>query len=91
MSIDQIIKLVFDSGGTLGLAIFTIFFLNKVWDGRLTDSKEHAAAYKALADQVLLALKENTVVSVQLLERLRPDNGRRSSDYLPTTPAPGAN
>lgn len=91
MSIDQIIKLVFDSGGTLGLAVFTIFFLNKVWDGRITDVKEnrdarvadaqaHAAEYRALADQVTGALRENTIAMTQLVERMRPDTGRRAAD-----------
>lgn len=91
MSIDQIVKLIFDSGGTLGLAIFAIYMLNLTWVGRLADAKEHAAQsvseakedaakYKELAEKVLLALKENTVVSVQLLERMRPDASRRASD-----------
>lgn len=70
----DIVQLIAQTGGTLGLAIFAIFMLNRVWELRLEEAKSNAASERERADQMRDALDRNTQVMtrvVDLVERLR--------------------
>ncbi len=70
MPVEQLIPLIAQTGGLLGLSIFAIFMLNKVWESRLDEARKNA---KDIADQrreVLEALQRNTEVITRICERL---------------------
>ena len=62
MGVDGVITTVLDSGGTLGLAVFAIWMLNKVW-----------SRWESMAIQNQDVIKANTEAITTLCERLRKD------------------
>lgn len=83
----EIITLIANTSGTLGLAIFAIVMLNRVWTDRLDAEKARAEEMSQMRQRnaecveesakVIAAntevLRDNTEVMRQLLYRLRKD------------------
>lgn len=69
MNVD-IVTLVAQSGGLLGLSVFSIWMLCKVWEARLDEAKKHADDIAEQRREVIEALKRNTEVMTKLCERL---------------------
>lgn len=68
--VEELIPLIAQTGGLLGLAIFTVFMLNKVWEARLDEAKKNACALADQRREVVAALQRNTEVMTRLCERL---------------------
>jgi len=64
----DIVNIVAQTGGTLGLAVFAIWMLNRVWELRLEEAKRNAACERERTDQVLQALEHNTEAMTRLSE-----------------------
>ena len=71
MPVGEIIKLILENSGLLGLAIFAIWMLNKVWEARLKDSERYAQQIDQMRKETLEALQQNTRVLTQLCEQER--------------------
>lgn len=69
MSTD-IVTLIANTGGTLGLAIFAIYMLNKTWKDRLDEEKRNTAHARDMWQCTKDALEKNTEVITKLLERI---------------------
>ena len=69
MPVGEIIKLIAENVGLLGLAIFAIWMLNKVWEARLRDSDRHAQQIDTMRKETLEALQQNTKVLTKLCEK----------------------
>ena len=69
MNVD-IVTLVAQTGGLLGLSIFAIWMLGKVWEARLDEVKRHAETIGAFRRELLDALQRNTEVITRICERL---------------------
>lgn len=67
------IDLILNTGGVFGLAIFSIWILNKVWQLRLEDMQRYAEDMRELRDATFRALENNTRVMQQLVEELRKE------------------
>lgn len=74
MNID-IVTLIANAGGTLGLAVFAIWMLNRVWELRLDEARENASTERAAREAVLDALNRNTDVLRELCTRLQQERG----------------
>lgn len=72
MGID-IVALIANTGGTLGLAIFAIWRLNCVWGLRLEEAQRNAATEREARQAVQDALNRNTEVLQKLCVRLGRD------------------
>jgi len=72
----DIVNIVAQTGGTLGLAVFAIWMLNRVWELRLEEAKRNAACEAQRADQVQQALERNTTVMTRLVEIVERLEGR---------------
>lgn len=70
MELTQVATLIAQHGGLLGLSIFAIWMLNKVWEARLAEAERHAQAEFEMRCAVLDALNRNTKALAQLRERL---------------------
>lgn len=68
MTAADIITLVAQHGGLLGLSVFAIWMLNRVWELRLEEAKRNALCERDRADQVRQALEGNTKAMVRLIE-----------------------
>mgnify|MGYP000919479266 FL=1 len=68
MNVD-IVTLIANTGGTLGLAIFAIWMLNKVWKDRLAESQKSVEEQREMWRCTREALEENTRVISLWLER----------------------
>lgn len=66
----EIISLVANTGGTLGLAVFAIWMLNRTWEVRLAEAKKYAAELEQLHGETLDALQNNTAAMTRLCERM---------------------
>ena len=65
----DLITLIANTGGTLGLAIFAIYMLNKVWADRLCEQKKALDEQREMWRCTREALEENTKVITVWLER----------------------
>ena len=65
----DLITLIANTGGTLGLAIFAIYMLNKVWADRLGEQKKALDEQREMWRCTREALEENTKVITVWLER----------------------
>lgn len=63
----DIVELIAQTGGTLGLAVFAIFMLNRVWELRLEEAQRHIDCQKLMSLQVREALDRNTEVMTRLV------------------------
>ncbi|MBU0491321.1 MAG: hypothetical protein KKA73_13570 [Chloroflexi bacterium] len=70
----DVVAMVANTGGTLGLAIFAIWMLNRVWADRLDAEKRRVIEMEALRSETLNALKNNTQAMTQLCERMDEDS-----------------
>ena len=68
MGFDQVIKVIIDNAGVLGLAIFAIWMLNKTWESRLEEAKRYAKEVDEVRRELLDALNRNTAVLSQFCE-----------------------
>ena len=64
----DIVELIAQTGGTLGLAVFAIWMLNRVWELRLEEAKRNALCEQQRTDQVREALESNTKAMIRLIE-----------------------
>jgi hypothetical protein len=64
----DIVELIAQTGGTLGLAVFAIWMLNRVWELRLEEAQRHADCERQRGDQVRQALDSNTKAMTRLIE-----------------------
>lgn len=64
----DIVELIAQTGGTLGLAVFAIFMLNRVWELRLEEAQRHIDCQKLMSGQVREALDRNTEVMTRLVD-----------------------
>jgi hypothetical protein len=69
----NLITLIAQSSGTLGLAIFTIWMLNRVWEDRCKSAERYAADLRSMWDQTRMVVEENTTAIVRLMEKLDRD------------------
>lgn len=69
MSADML-TLIANTGGTLGLAVFAIYMLNKTWKDRLDEEKRNTAHARDMWQCTKDALEKNTEVITKLLERI---------------------
>ena len=70
MTLD-IVSLIAQSSGMMGLAIFAIWVLNHVWEDRVRQEARHAETINALWLETKEALEQNTQVITKLLERMK--------------------
>lgn len=70
MEVAQVATLIAQHGGLLGLSVFAIWMLNKVWEARLEEAERHAKAEYEMRIAVLDALNRNTKALAELRERL---------------------
>lgn len=70
----DIVALIANTGGTLGLAIFAIAMLNKTWKDRLDEEKRNTEHARDMWRCTTDALEKNTAVITQLLERMRKND-----------------
>lgn len=71
----DIVNVIAQTGGTLGLAIFAIWMLNRVWELRLEEAQRNAACERQRGDQVRQALESNTKAMtrlIEMVERMEP-------------------
>jgi hypothetical protein len=66
----SIVNLVAQTGGLLGLAVFAIWMLNRVWESRLDEAKRNAREILEMRNETRDALNRNTEVMTRLCERL---------------------
>ncbi len=66
---NEIITLIAEHGGTLGLAIFAIWMLNRTWELRLQEATRYASELRQLQQQTREALDRNTEAWVRMLQR----------------------
>lgn len=67
----DIVNLVAQHGGTLGLAIFAIWMLNKVWELRLEEVQRYSKQLEDINCQVRDAINRNTEAWITMMERVR--------------------
>jgi len=70
MGVENVIGLVAQHGGLLGLALFAIWMLNKVWEARVEEAKANAEEKAVQRQELLEVVKANTAVMTRLCERL---------------------
>ena len=80
----DIISLIAQHGGTLGLAIFAIWMLNRVWQDRVEAEKQHAERLRLMYDAIILALNRNTEILSTLSAQMnqRAENDQRIAELL---------
>jgi hypothetical protein len=72
----SLITLIAQTGGTMALAIFTIWMLNRVWEDRIKCAERYATDLRAMWDQMRTVIEENTTAIVRLTENLDRDQPR---------------
>jgi len=66
----DIVELIAQHGGTLGLAIFAIWMLNKAWELRLEEAERYADELREMNREVREVIDRNTKVFLRMLERI---------------------
>ena len=64
----DVIALIAQTGGTLGLAIFAIWMLNRVWELRLEEAQRNAECERHRSDQMRESVDRNTEAMTRLVE-----------------------
>lgn len=67
----EIIEIIGSTGGTLGLAIFAIYILNKVWELRLEDVARYAEELREMNCEMKDAINRNTEAWLTMMERTK--------------------
>ena len=67
----DLVTLIAQHGGTLGLAIFAIWMLNKVWELRLEETKRYANDLREMNCEMRDAIDRNTSAWMRMMERVR--------------------
>lgn len=70
----DLISLVANTGGVLGLAIFTMFMLDRVWKDRCAAIERYAADVRSMWDQTKDVVEANTMAMTRLMEKLDRDS-----------------
>ena len=80
---DELFVTLLKEGGTLAVAGFALWMLNKVWKDRLEEQKRHTEVeksakedYKGLVTQLQKTIEDNTRVIAVFIERTRPSRQR---------------
>ena len=80
---DELFVTLLKEGGTLAVAGFALWMLNKVWKDRLEEQKRHTEVeksakedYKGLVTQLQKTIEDNTRVIAVFIERTRPHRQR---------------
>lgn len=66
----NIIELIASAGGTLGLAVFAIWMLNKTWELRIEEVKRYADSLRDMNCQMREVIERNTEAWMRMLERV---------------------
>jgi hypothetical protein len=66
----DIVTMVAQTGGVMGLALFSIWMLNKVWEARLDEAKRYAADVAEQRRELSDAVNRNTEAMTRLCARL---------------------
>ena len=66
-----IIDTVIQQGGIFGLAVFAMWWLNRVWGQLLETEKRHGEERERLWDMTRQALERNTEAMTRLAEKLQ--------------------
>lgn len=66
----DIIGVIAQHGGTLGLAIFAIWMMNRVWELRLEEVQRHAEDLRDMNCQMRDVIERNTEAWVRMMERV---------------------
>lgn len=61
---------VLDAGGTLALAVFAIWMLNRVWADRVAAEQRHAEQVREMWQQMQTVVQNNTQAITELCTRL---------------------
>lgn len=69
----DVIELVAQTGGTLGLAIFAIVALNKVWELRLEELQRYSEDLKAMNCEMREVIERNTEAFLNMTSRVDVD------------------
>lgn len=69
----DVIELVAQTGGTLGLAIFAIVALNKVWELRLEELQRYSEDLKAMNCEMREVIERNTKAFLNMTSRVNVD------------------
>jgi hypothetical protein len=72
----NLLTLITQAGGTMALAIFAMWMLNRVWEDRVKSAERYATDLRAMWDQMRTVVEENTAAIVRLTERLDRDQAR---------------
>ena len=70
MDATNLLALVAEQGGFLGLAMFALWMLNKTWEARLEEAKRNTENIQQMWECTKNALEENTKAVTSLLERI---------------------
>ena len=70
MDFAEIARLIVGESATLGLAVVSLWLLNKTWESRVVESKRYAAALEKINEQVRQAIDRNTEAWARMLERV---------------------
>jgi hypothetical protein len=66
----EVIDLVAQHGGTLGLAIFAIWMLNRTWELRLEEVQRYAADLQDMNCEMRQVIERNTEAWMRMMERV---------------------
>jgi hypothetical protein len=72
----NLLTLITQAGGTMALAIFAMWMLNRVWEDRVKSAERYATDLRAMWDQMRTVIEENTTAIVRLTENLDRDQPR---------------
>ena len=70
MTFPEVIRLVLGESATLGLAVVSLWLLNKTWEARIAESKVYAASLVQMTEQNRQAIERNTEAWARMLERV---------------------
>jgi hypothetical protein len=69
--VHDLITLIAQQGGTLGLAIAALWWLNKVWELRLEETKRYADELKEMNCEMRNVIDRNTEAWMRMMQRVK--------------------
>lgn len=66
----DIVNIIAQHGGTLGLAVFAIWMMNKVWELRLEEVQRYAEELRDMNCQMRDVIERNTKAWMRMMERV---------------------
>lgn len=70
MDIIDVFKSILDIGGMAGLAVFSMYWLNRVWQSRIEEEKAHSQQIEAVWKETRDVIRGNTEALTKICERL---------------------